>query len=204
MSYEEAPATALVATACCICGRALVEAESIASGIGPVCAEKTGFGRADIAPSVRAEVNKLVYELAAIQRSTDAVPRIERLRELGFGKIADRIEDRIGELITIRVELVDGVGLVVEIPRITDTAVFSALVADLRTVPGRRWREVPGRAGKVNVVPNDRASIHALYRALARTFPGQPTKSPRGLFLMPSPDGIDAAFAPRRRPNVAA
>jgi hypothetical protein len=194
MSYEHAPATRLVAKHCCICGRALLDAVSLASGIGPVCAEKTRFHRADLSTAVRAEVNKLVYELAALQRAAEAVPHLARLRELGFIEVADRVEERLAELVTIRIELVNRVGLVVELPHV-DQDVFLKLVADLRSVPGRQWCHVPGRPTKVNVIPNSRDSIHALYRVLARTFPGTPTRSPKGTFLMPSETEVEAAFS---------
>lgn len=44
MGYTDAPATKLVATACLICRRPLVDAASVEAGIGPVCREKSGFG----------------------------------------------------------------------------------------------------------------------------------------------------------------
>ena len=37
MSYENAPATMLVATHCCVCNRPLVDADSVEMGIGPTC-----------------------------------------------------------------------------------------------------------------------------------------------------------------------
>ena len=199
MSYENAPATRLVAKACCICGRPLLEAESIRSGIGPVCAEKTGFGRESLAPAVRAEANRVIYELAALQKTASAIPRLARLRALGFIEIADRIEKRLETLVVVQIDFVEALGLVVSVPRLEDAAVFDRLVADLRAVPGRRWIEVPGRNGKFNVIPDARSSIHALYKALARAFAGVPTRSPKGLFLMPKETDVDAAFTQQGR-----
>lgn len=46
MSYEQAPATAFVATACACCGRALLDAISVEAGIGPDCRAKYGYGEA--------------------------------------------------------------------------------------------------------------------------------------------------------------
>ncbi len=199
MSYEDAPATKLVAKACCICGRPLLDAESIRSGIGPVCAEKTGFGRETLPPGVRAEANRLIYELAALQKTASAIPRLVRLRDIGFVDIADRIEKRLETLVLIQIDHVKSVGLVVTVPKIEDKAMFDRLVADLRAIPGRRWTEVPGREGKFNVIPDVRGSIHALYKALSRAFAGVPSRSPKGLFLMPIEKDVDAAFAPRGR-----
>lgn len=200
MSYLNAPAVALVASACCICGRELLEAESIKSGIGPVCAEKTGFARPGLAPEVRAEVNRLVYELAALQRSVEAIPRVARLRELGFEVIADRIAARLEQLIDIRIELADDQEvLIVDLPRLDDRRSFDVLLEGLRRVPGRRWLNIPGRAEKVNVVPNNGAAIRALYEALSRVFAGCAGRSPKGPFIVPTPGELEALYASRGR-----
>ena len=37
MSYENAPATKMLATNCCCCGRPLVDSMSVELGIGPEC-----------------------------------------------------------------------------------------------------------------------------------------------------------------------
>jgi len=90
-NYEDAPATKMVATHCCCCGRALVDAESVETGIGPVCREKYGFVGVSVSPEARAEANKLVYQIACAP--TESAALILRLRELGFQKLADRIAD---------------------------------------------------------------------------------------------------------------
>lgn len=45
MSYENSAAAKFVATHCGICGRPLVDAESVSAGIGPICADKYGLDR---------------------------------------------------------------------------------------------------------------------------------------------------------------
>lgn len=45
MSYENSAATKFVATHCGVCGRPLVDAESVSAGIGPICADKYGLDR---------------------------------------------------------------------------------------------------------------------------------------------------------------
>ncbi len=197
MSYEQSPATALVATACCVCGRALVEAESIASGIGPVCAEKTGFGRASLDAETRAEVNRLVYELAALQRSPGAWPRLDRLRALGFDVLADKIADRLGTAPKAAITIAPhGAALAVRYPFVEDRDAFLALKSSLFAIRGFKLENADG--GKVATIPNDRACIHALYKALSRVFAGSLTRSPKGLFVLPTETEIDAAFAARR------
>lgn len=188
-SYESAPATALVATHCCICGRALVEAESIASGIGPVCAEKTGFGRLGLEPSVREEVNRLVYRLAALQRSPEAVPVLQRLRQLGFVELVERIEERLDGLVELRIDSIEGVGLVVAtLPWLGD-AEFQRYVAGMRSIEGRRWRKVDGYRGKVDVIPDTVVARRAFYRLLSAVMPGRVAKSAKGMFLVPELSG---------------
>jgi hypothetical protein len=44
--YLAAPATAILATHCCLCGRALLDAASVERGLGPTCAKRAGVGDA--------------------------------------------------------------------------------------------------------------------------------------------------------------
>ena len=206
MGYEEAPATRLVAKSCCVCGRPLVEAESIASGIGPICAKRTGFARPSLPPEVRAEVNRLVYECAALQLHADAIPRVARLRELGLELVADAISERLAGLARITLTLRGDGRLLLELPFIDDRAKFERLVAALRTVPGRRVEELPGSSDGVRrctTIANARGPILALYRVLAEHLPGEPARSPKGLFVVPTVAELERVLAaPRagRRP----
>jgi hypothetical protein len=43
MSYENAPATEMLATHCAICSRPLLDAVSVEIGIGPVCRQRHGY-----------------------------------------------------------------------------------------------------------------------------------------------------------------
>ena len=88
MTYESAPATAMVATHCAACRRPLVDAVSVEMGIGPVCRERYGMGDASD-EGARFEANALVYKLACGRGDAGA---IARLRELGFAKLADKCE----------------------------------------------------------------------------------------------------------------
>jgi hypothetical protein len=47
MSYENAPATRLLATNCGCCGRQLVDAVSVEAGIGPECRKKHGYNQSE-------------------------------------------------------------------------------------------------------------------------------------------------------------
>lgn len=196
-SYESAPAVDLVATNCCVCGRPLLEAESLASGIGPICADKTGYGRAGLDPAVRSEVNKLVYDLARFGKDVRAVERLARLRELGFSELVGRVEERLAGLVEIRTRLVEGVTpakVYVEFPSLESRDAFDALVADLRRVPGRRWEEVSG-VGKRNTFPRTREASAAFREVLERHFAGRVVSGLKGLYVVarPAPEGEASA-----------
>lgn len=49
-TYENAPATRILATHCACCGRALLDAVSVEAGIGPDCRAKYGYGMFDVDP----------------------------------------------------------------------------------------------------------------------------------------------------------
>src|SRR3972149_4551872 len=87
-----------------------------------------------------------------------------RLREIGFEKLADRILTRTAP---VRVQ-VDGGYLLVSTPY------DPRLVAAFQSIPGRRWN----RERKVNMVPlSARAAIESM---AARFFPGRVTVWPEG------------------------
>lgn len=181
MSIERAPATEMVATNCCVCGRALLDAESVESGIGPTCAERTGVRRGELAPEIRAEANRLVYRLAQLQRSPDAVPLCARLRELGLDTLAERIEERLAEHASIRIERVGQSLLAIRLPKV-DGGAFALLLNDLRRVPGRRFDE----STRTNTIPDVPASRAALRQVFAAHFPGRIGRGPGGMFVVPA------------------
>lgn len=79
MSYTNAPATRLLATHCAICGRALVDADSVSQGVGPEC---------------RKYINKTIYE-ASIAVSEGNVQKViecaENLSEMGCEVLAAKV-----------------------------------------------------------------------------------------------------------------
>lgn len=189
-SYEAAPSTALVATHCCICGRPLRDAESLAAGIGPDCAENNGYYREALDPDVRREVNQIVHRLAVIQRCPEAVPLLARLRALGFGEIADRIDARMIEFVAYAITHDEADDVLVVNPTVRlERAAFDAYVKDLRAIGSRSqkvddtWR---------TTLPNDRRSITNLARVLAKHLPGRVVRTPRGLNTIPAPSDVKA------------
>lgn len=193
-TYESAPAVQLVATTCCVCGRPLLDAVSVKSGIGPICAEKTGYGRESMPEAERVEVNRLVYELAALGRDARAVDRLPRLRALGFHDLVQRVEERLQSLVEIRMGLTEPteqagpVRVWVKFPKLEPYA-FDAVLRDLRCIPGRQWvRDASGKTGR-NTFARTREASNAWRALLAKHFPGRVVAGLKGLYVVWPDDG---------------
>lgn len=188
-SHEDAPVTALVATHCCLCGRALTDAVSLERGIGPVCAERAGLdtpgAASDWAAVVRlvpaglvvegdprATANRVLYRISAAQGAPEVPALVEGLRALGFAAVADRLTERLAEegAVTVRRE---GDVLRVEAP--FSPAFNNALRA---AAPGRRW----DREAKAWRVP---ATARAgLWTALRSAFRGHALVTDAGVRMI--------------------
>lgn len=185
-SYEDAPATRMLATQCACCSRPLVDAVSVEVGVGPDCRVKHGYGEAQAAPdwdwaerelapgdlaidrtkSPREAANLLVYWVAARQDGPDVLRLVSAIRALGFVSLADRIARRLA-----RVSIALEAGHYVVRGPYSDEA-----VAAFRSIPGRRF----DRESKSNIVPA--SSRRELFAALKRAYPGETASGPRGLF----------------------
>ncbi len=185
MSYENAPATKLLATHCCCCGRPLLDATSVELGIGPDCRRKFGYAAPDGAVDLKAlealgvdtndgeifadrtpreMANKLVHEVACGVDRARLSKAIGMLAALGFRKLATRLGDQATKL---RVE-VEGDELVVRAPY------DACFVEATRAIPGRRWV----KETKVTRFP--RSARRAVWGALVRCFPGGLLATPKG------------------------
>jgi hypothetical protein len=95
MNYEAAPATKLVATACAVCARPLVDAQSVELGIGPDCRNRYGYDM-PVEPEIRKEANRLVNEIACGDLPPAQLREaLGQLHALGFDRLAERIEHRV-------------------------------------------------------------------------------------------------------------
>lgn len=118
--YENAPATILLATNCACCGRPLVDALSVETGMGPVCREKHGFNAADAevdflavavalaaalpealyvatvkgCASAREAANRLVHRAAVAQEGPDFTACAQGIAALGFTTLATTLVKR--------------------------------------------------------------------------------------------------------------
>lgn len=123
--YENAPATQMLATHCAACGRPLVDAVSVESGMGPDCREKYGKWPAEVD---RATINKLVHDIALDQFCSPE--QAKALHDLGATRIAARVAERFA---TVLVEKDGEEALAVWTPKFNED-----VVAAMKRVP-RQW-----------------------------------------------------------------
>jgi hypothetical protein len=89
--YETLHTTKIIATNCCACGRPLLDAASVAAGMGPTCRDKYGYG--SIAEDVRAEANVIIHKLG-VQRANGAeLAEIKQTIDQLAALIGDHIAD---------------------------------------------------------------------------------------------------------------
>ena len=171
MSYEDAPATRMVATHCAICHRDLVDALSVEVGVGPVCRKRhlAELAALDEDDESRQAANKIIHAIACRQ-GEDNLARIKELFALGFPGVVTAIMRTIA-----RVKIEEGdLGYLIKTPYCPD-----ALTA-WRRVPGRRWE----KEKKANWVPKD-AKQHA-YALLLTYHEGEMAMGPKGPFVLRS------------------
>lgn len=181
MTHENLPATKLVATHCCVCGHSLVEADSVETGIGPVCSKRYKVGHFSHPPDVEGAAgfltgtgvgvnledphkaaNQLIYILSADQDSPHVSNLCMALEALGYTEVARIIAARLAPAyVSVRSE--NG-GLVVKFKSKSD-GTFDKLVTAFRSVPGRAW----DKKTKTNSFPV--ASKGALWKALVKALP---------------------------------
>lgn len=166
MSYENSAACKLVATDCAICGRPLVDAESVETGIGPICREKYFVADGNIMAENIDAANKLVHFIAVHQTGVPVMAAIRELQVLGFSNLAMKISTRV---VGILIKLDKGV--------FTVTAPYTeAAVNAMRSVPGRRYSD------GINTFPE--SSRMALWAALKKGYPGYSAMGPKGFFTL--------------------
>lgn len=182
MTYENAPATKMLASCCACCARPLLDSFSVETGVGPECRKRHGYANPDVTvdpaniatvlaaaeltelelaavfgdstATVREVANRLVYRIALDQTSEVAARFTVALHGLGFTKLAGRVAKRLGS-VTVTAE---GDDLLVKAP-------FSdAFNNAVRGVPGQRW----DRDAKLRRVP--RSARVQLWTALKAGF----------------------------------
>ncbi len=178
MTYENAPATKLLATHCCCCGRPLVDSISVERGIGPDCAKKYGYDEAqepvdivnycnlmgevpstvlDGAFDSHKESNKLVHTIA-LQPKNHNQNLIMAIYYLGFKVLATKLAIKTSGIEVKKA----GNGEFYHV-----FAPFSQdWLFNVRGIKGRKWNA----SNKCWEIPvNQRIS---LWNALLATYPG--------------------------------
>ena len=168
MGYENAPATAMLATHCAVCRRPLLDAVSVEAGIGPICRDKHGYD-AEVGildEETRRAANKIIHRIALDVTAPGVAADLAALRLMGCTKTAERIEYRGKDAppkkpVVIQRSL-NGKGYAVTTPYMPSS------LDGWRKIPGRRW--VPET--KENFVPT--AQRDALWTLLRTHFAGYP------------------------------
>ncbi len=171
MSYETAPATRMLATHCCACGKELLDAKSVEAGMGPDCRRKYYNKLVDhLTEEQRRAANKLVYDIALDQgRTVETLLCASKLRDLGFDKLADRVVKGNAK---VQIELVREGWLAVRAP-------FKAeAVTAWHDVQGQKWDP----ATKRRLVPT-LSKVH-LYMLLSTHYAGLLGVGPLGPFVV--------------------
>lgn len=102
-NYETAPATRLLATKCAVCGRPLVDAQSVEVGVGPECRKRNGLEQEN--PN-RDEANRIVHRLALFRSQHELAPPAEavvemlgQLVKLGYVKLSGVLAERLASIV---------------------------------------------------------------------------------------------------------
>ncbi len=119
--YQNAPATTMLATHCAACGRPLLDAESVETGMGPDCRRRLSYDRPEgcvdydaarrILDAIGVQIsedgddpnrdaNRLVRHIALEQTGRDAAVMTAALWYLGYAKVAARVARRLGVEVT--------------------------------------------------------------------------------------------------------
>lgn len=178
MSYLNAPATRLLATNCCCCGRSLVDATSVELGIGPEC---RGGNNGHISNDQRELCNKLTHTaaIAAQEGNIETVRSCANQVELiGLPELADKIRRRFVNAERQAKIIITQNGNTLSVQTPYKRSAGSDFTNAWRAIPGRRWFN--GR----NVIPE--TSKRELWELLKRFFPGQYGKGPSGVFKIPN------------------
>jgi hypothetical protein len=201
MSYENDPATALLATDCAVCNRALRDAVSVEAGIGPDCRRKYGYGEAQgdadwsafdgilaaapfdlVAALVPARgdahrtANILVHRAACAARDERAI-HARLVGALGYTVLAAALARGAGDV--VEVQPLDDESLTVRAPY---SPAFNDALRRQRV--GARWdREVRTSAKRPGawVVPATATAKRGLLAALREAFTGTLLVSARGV-----------------------
>lgn len=176
MSYENAPATYLLATHCICCGKPLVDSASVEAGIGPVCRKKSGYA-SEVTEENRQAANKLIHKVSTTTDTDEKVEALNALFDLGLVQVVTALLKSVAtvKIATTPVGHKHGAGrLAVKVPY--SGGWDSPEVQALRKVPGQWW----DKESKCNTFPQ--SSKGALWAVLKQYHHGEIGVGPKGVF----------------------
>lgn len=182
--YTSAPATKMLATHCVACGRSLVDAKSVELGIGPEC--RQDFDVKNPSPEHK-QANQHVHSASiAAQKGfvSEVFDHADKIRELGFPNLADKITKRFQRGVE-KAETEPDIVIKQDSGYLYVRTPYRRKYAKEFT---RAWRDIPGRkfdrVHKYNQVPESQK--RAVWEILKAYFPGKWGKGPSGVFKVPS------------------
>jgi hypothetical protein len=200
MSYENAPATRLLASHCCICGRPLVDGLSVELGLGPECRKRHGYRKLDTAPNwevvtamlynhhqqvtpetivaIEAQDERrfanIVVNWAARNRSNrrDVLRAAQLIVAAGYVKLGKTLARRALRTLPLVTVTKENEYLIVEAPHNTQA------ILESRNVTGRTWDS----KRKVKIWPM--SSRLEVWDWLKAHYRGYPILTDRGILLI--------------------
>lgn len=207
-SYVNAPATKMLATNCACCGRPLVDAHSVETGVGPDCRKMHGYDEPQVEPDWEAvyrhtdgvvSVAELLGDWA--EAGADAAKTMWRLGGVETRRVANLLVNRIAheqkgdaaEAMTQAVHALGYTTLAARIGarlaqvRVTVDGDDLVVVTPYRAEASGAWRELGGRferkPRRQRRIPA--ASKRALWNVLRTYFAGLQMVGPQGLTVIP-------------------
>lgn len=172
MSYENAPATRMLATHCACCRRPLLDAKSVEVGIGPVCRKRYLKPEIDVTPEAHKRANQLVHEIAlqvSQGQTPEAFAAATELHMLGFAKLGEKL---LAGAATIKIAVRGNDHLAVATPY------SQPALNGWHQIRGQYW----SKPDKVRVVPNTQRA--QMWTLLKRYFNGHIGYGPKGPFTV--------------------
>jgi hypothetical protein len=203
-TYETAPATVALATRCICCGRPLLDAVSVETGVGPECRKKHGYASPDVAIDLADVLASVAAgcggDAALFERLTagwGVAPEARTVANRAVYALATQAETKETEIRLLNVvyalgfrklaaKIADRAGAIVVSPDAdgrlaVETPYSPDFNAALRNAGvGAKW-EKERKVWTTSAAPEAKRKLYGVLRA---TFAGSPLLSPKGITLI--------------------
>jgi hypothetical protein len=212
MSYENAPATQMLATFCACCARPLLDAVSVETGVGPECRKKHGYVAAQGEPNWRAvfEATDGLVPVRDLLGGDDVPVTDAALAADAAWRLGGLETRRVANLLVHRIAVEQDGDAVIQLTNAVRALGFEKLAArvakrlvaivieeggaelEVRCPYSETFlalsRTIPGRrwdaAAKTTRFPAARK--RDVWTAICRAYPGATGAGPKGLFVVPA------------------